>query len=160
MTESDRIPDHILLRYKQPWSAAKVFHRFWSKVDKGDGCWEWKAARDGDGYGLFTFPWGIFFAHRVSYELATAEPIPAGLVIDHLCRNKACVNPAHLELVTDRTNILRGSGLAAANAAKVVCSEGHPFDFIRSDGRRGCHKCDAARRRRYKAKLLGVIEVP
>lgn len=73
-----------------------------------NGCWDWNAAKDGRGYGVFKFNGKIRKAHRVSYEMHVME-IPEGLVVDHLCGNKSCVNPEHLEPVTQHENVLRGA---------------------------------------------------
>lgn len=82
---------------------------FWTTVDKRpDGCWVWTAHGNNRGYGRFRVGGRQAYAHRVAYELRNG-PIPPGLTIDHLCRNKMCVNPAHLEPVTLRENALRGS---------------------------------------------------
>jgi len=81
--------------------------RFWSHVDAAGDCWVWTGSKDRAGYGRTWRSTAPFPAHRVAYELLVG-PIPAGLVIDHLCRNPACVNPDHLEPVTHRVNILRG----------------------------------------------------
>lgn len=89
-------------------------------------------------------------AHRLAYELEV-RPIPGGLVIDHLCRNPPCRNPAHLEPVTDQVNILRGIGPAARNAVKTECDQGHEFTeantYITPDGGRDCKACGVVRRR-------------
>lgn len=115
-------------------------------------CWQW-LGRTSDGYGHFNVLGGFMLAHRFSYEFLVGS-IPEGLVLDHLCRNRACVNPAHLEPVTYQTNILRGNGLAAQNAAKTHCPSGHPYDEVntlRLNGRRHCRACSAAKGRRQRA---------
>lgn len=81
--------------------------RFWSKVEKTDGCWLWKGATAGPGYGRFRLDGVLRYAHRFSYEISVG-PIPKGLEMDHLCRTKNCVNPSHLQAVTHQINILRG----------------------------------------------------
>src|ERR1035437_6893898 len=103
--------------------------RFWAKVDKTEDCWNWTAHTDGMGYGQLAKPGqhgGLVVAHRFAYELLVG-PIPEGLQLDHLCRNRACVNPDHLEPVTRRVNILRGVGFGAVNAKKTECPRGHPL---------------------------------
>lgn len=94
-------------------------------------------------------------AHRVVYE-HLAGPIPDGFVLDHLCRVPACVNPAHLEPVTQRTNTIRGVSPAAENAALTSCRRGHPFDeantYVTSKGRRQCRACQADRCRQYEQR--------
>lgn len=134
-----------LSNYKKPACAAKVVDRFWSKVDQTESCWVWMSAFDQDGYGLFRFPWATAKAHRVAYELVVG-PIPHGLVIDHLCRNRACVNPAHMEPVTNRENILRGEVKPpAVPPLKTHCKNGHEFTEAntarRFGGARICVEC-------------------
>lgn len=106
--------------------------RFWEKVDKRGpkDCWEWLGAT-ANGYGQIR--WGPppshkrEQAHRVSYALARGA-IPEGLVIDHLCKNRPCVNPAHLEVVTVKENTARGDSPQAIFLRKGVCKRGHPTD--------------------------------
>lgn len=74
------------------------------------GCWVWSGSPSTRGYGKITVAGTIFYAHRFMYELHVG-PIPDGLYIDHLCRNKMCVNPDHLEPVTHRENLMRGVGV-------------------------------------------------
>lgn len=125
---------------------ATLIERFWSKVNKGQGCWLWTghALR---GYGKFRNGPRVVFAHRFSYELAYGE-IPAGLTVDHLCRTPSCVNPAHLEAVTSRENTFRSDTTAALNARKTHCPAGHSYAdnaVVYGDGKRRCRVC----RKRY-----------
>ena len=104
--------------------------RFWAFVDrKGDDeCWLWTGSLYGHGYGQFFLDASTHHvpAHRVAYQLANGD-IPLGLELDHLCRNRVCVNPAHLEAVSHKVNTLRGTGLPADNARKTHCLHGHAF---------------------------------
>lgn len=125
--------------------------RFWRKVNAHpSGCWFWQAVRN-NGYGRFHVSYGVsVYAHRAAYE-SLRGPIPTGLQIDHLCRNQACVNPRHMEAVTNRDNTIRGVGRAAYLAALTHCQRGHPFDIFNTyqypSGRRQCREC-----RRYREK--------
>lgn len=119
------------------------------------GCWIWLGPDAGAGYGAIQINGKTFGAHRVVYEMEIG-PIPEGLVIDHLCRNRICVNPSHLEPVTFGENVLRGNSPTAINARKVECKRGHAFDeentMILSGGRRGCRICT-----RHASKLYARI---
>lgn len=80
--------------------------RFWQKVDKSGDCWVWTSSQWGKGYGKFTVKDVSIAAHRFAYQ-DTKGPIPEGMQIDHLCMNKLCVNPDHLEAVTNSENQYR-----------------------------------------------------
>lgn len=117
----------------------RLLRRFWSKViAMPSGCWEWQATKTRGGYGQFNLSSKRFQAHRFSYELLIG-PIPDGLTIDHLCRNPACVNPAHLEPVTLAENERRAAGL------KTHCPHGHLYDLSNTYhtryGTRACKEC-------------------
>ena len=123
--------------------------RFWAKVDQTETCWLWQGAVSSSGYGNVS---GVDRrtrrAHRVAYELLVG-PIPPGLQLDHLCRVRRCVNPSHLEVVTQTVNVLRGEGPTAKNATKTHCHRGHPLDKSntrhRPSGGRTCRTCERIR---------------
>lgn len=127
-----RVPDDI----------RKLFTRItWTELD----CWEWQGART-KGYGVTSRTAGTRLVHRLVYE-ATRSPVPDGMQLDHLCRNRACCNPHHLEPVTNRENALRG-----AKATKTECLRGHSR-WGNNSGRRYCLDCHAERQRnRYRSQ--------
>lgn len=132
--------------------------RFYNRFVKlENGCWEWIGTIDsGNGYGRFGDNYKELVAHRVSYLLHKGK-IKKGLVIDHLCKNKWCVNPNHLEAVTNGENVLRGNGITAKNVMKTHCPKGHPYFggnlYLHPKGnktQRSCRECSRIRiRKRY-----------
>jgi hypothetical protein len=107
------------------------------------GCWLWTASGTQTGYGQMRIRGKSYLASRISYEMHIG-PIPHGLTIDHLCRVRCCVNPAHLEAVTFKVNVLRGNAVSAIAARKTHCVHGHPFDertYVGRNGARVCRPC-------------------
>lgn len=124
---------------------------FWAKVDASGDCWEWMGSRHKKaGYGKYKIDGKTWVAHRLAWTLLVG-PIPPGLTIDHLCRVTHCVNPDHLELVSGRTNLLRGFNFVAVNARKTECVAGHPLIgdnvFIAGKNSRFCRTCHRRRSR-------------
>lgn len=129
--------------------------RFFAKVDKNapNGCWLWTASRFAAGYGQFRYsPQKNGRAHSWSYEHFKG-PIPEGLQIDHLCKNKLCVNPDHLEAVTAMVNVHRSNNACAVNARKTHCPQGHAYSlentYVDPAGRRICRACSTAAKRAW-----------
>ena len=143
---------------------SSVLARFWDKVEVVDsGCWEWRGGLATNGYGRFNLGNGKSApAHRITYNLFKGD-IPEGLEPDHLCRNRKCVNPDHIEAVTRRENIMRGL-LPATNRnlqlSKTHCPQGHSYDeintYIDSRGYRHCRMCNrpTGRRNRIKRRVV------
>lgn len=140
----------------------RQFQRWIVKLDDGilwsrDRCWFWQGAKTRSGYGNFMLtktPPKYVAAHRIAYEHYRG-PIPEGLHLDHLCRNRSCVNPWHLEPVTNRENAQRG----ARGRMVTHCRNGHPYNeentMWRKNGRRGCRAC--ARETMARKRAAGYI---
>lgn len=142
--------------------------RFWEKVEPqagpadspaswdAPGCWEWQASCNDYGYGQYWLRRTMMKAHRVAYELLRG-PIPDGLELDHICRNRRCVRPSHLEPVTTAVNTLRGEAPSAQNARLTHCRRGHAFSpentHITPRGTRTCRTC---RRESARAKYVST----
>jgi hypothetical protein len=160
MTQAERVL--VLLAVRGPEGVSVLDHPFWTRVDASGDCWTWTGGRQSAGYGHYSLGRrGLkTLAHRFAYELLVG-PIPEGRQIDHLCRNHLCVNPDHMEPVTQRTNILRGTSPAAAHARVQTCPSGHPYDEAntchRSNGRRSCRTCSRQRNNaRYHARKVAA----
>jgi hypothetical protein len=129
--------------------------RFWAKVDKTDGCWEWTGPKFTEGYGSFWVDYKVISAHRQSY-LWEIGSIPEGYDIDHLCRNIACVRPSHLEAVTHAENVRRGMAVADRSkwkpkAKATECPRGHQYTAANTYvDPRGAKRCRECRRTNYQ----------
>lgn len=142
---------------RKPTTRPSIEERFWAKVDKngpisklGTPCWLWTGMLSPKGYGQFKSPISIM-AHRNAYTFVKGA-VPAGLEIDHLCSNRACVNPAHLEAVDHPTNVRRGAA-GPGKLPRTHCRNGHPYTdenthFTPNGGRR-CKTCAKATQARY-----------
>lgn len=143
--------------------AERTWDRFWSKVNR-DGplprwapflgpCWLFRDIPDK--YGMFYLDGTNRCAYRVAWSWLVG-PIPAGLELDHVCRVRGCVRPAHLELVTTRENILRGFGACAERARATHCPNGHAYDeantYLNPKRGRQCRKCAAKRMAEYRRR--------
>jgi len=135
--------------------------RISQKIIIEGSCWNWIGFIHPRGYGTCWNGARMAQAHRVVYEYIRGL-IPPNITLDHLCRNRRCVNPDHLEPVTNKENILRGVGLAAQNARKTHCKRGHLFDeqntFLYRGKVRVCRAChNLYTNKRYHEKRAFVI---
>jgi len=151
-------------RIKGATSGARIQEGIHYRVDPETECWYWLGSINNRGYGVWgggnRGPWGTQFVHRIMWQ-QTYGPIPDGLVIDHKCRVRDCVNPAHLRLCTTAENnrfIYEkwGGALTHHNAAKTHCPYGHEYTpentYVLSSGSRACKQCARERSRKGKRK--------
>ncbi len=148
-----------------------MIERFWDRImpEPNSGCWLWSAGCNNLGYGHLPVGEGtgrVVYAHRFSYELHKG-PIPKGFDIDHLCRVPLCVNPDHLEAVSHRENVRRGTA-GRNNRQKTHCPKGHPYagenlaPDHRGNGRqwrrcRACSALSAKKSQQKKAVAVGCL---
>lgn len=134
--------------------------RFWPKVNASGVCWEWTAGASDTGYGNFgrdpEHGYANISAHQWAWEFLVG-PVPPGLVLDHLCRNRRCVNPDHLEPVPFAENIRRGRN---ANREKTHCPAGHPLVaenlVLNRRGGRKCRICNTEKARAWRRAQAGA----
>jgi len=122
--------------------------RFWPKVKKSTNCWLWNASTNIDDYGVFSIRRKTYPAHRISYFLRYPD-FDQSLELDHLCHNRSCVNPDHLDPVTHPENLNRG---ICSNREKTACPRGHPYDMVDSNGRRWCINCVKITQKNYRKR--------
>ena len=143
-------------KYRENHPLPTNTERFFKKVKKTTYCWEWLGCKNKNGYGMFGMNKEITGAYRASYELFIGK-IPKGMTIDHICRNRSCVNPVHLKVMTLKENILRGTSFSAINARKTHCIRGHEFTKentnIMTNGSRQCRTCFNMLQRNYRKKI-------
>lgn len=124
-----------------------------SMPEPNSGCVLWTGALTTNGYAQMKIRGRAMTAHRVAF-VSTRGPIPEGKILDHLCRVRSCINPRHLDVVTQRENILRGVGASAQASRRVTCIRGHAFEITRP-GRRTCEVCHRAQARASYQRRTG-----
>lgn len=147
-----------------PRKRTPLEERFWKKVNKTDSCWLWTGFITRDGYGKYSIKAdrGIVTKrpHRMAYELLVGH-IPEGLHIDHLCGVRHCVNPTHLEPVTQAENNRRSNAPGHVRRRERKCAKGHPYTpkngYWRPDGRWRCRVCYNAARRARDARKRATV---
>lgn len=136
-----------------PWAEPET--RFASRLRPANGCLLWTGTLTRGGYGQIRVGGRLVYVHRFAWERVNG-PVPSGLELDHLCRNRTCVNPDHLEAVTRQVNTLRGVSFAASNARKTHCPFGHEYTpdntYVNPKGSRVCRTCKNARHRADRAR--------
>jgi hypothetical protein len=142
----------------------KIPERIRNKIDFTENCWIWKKKVSKAGYGRYSvrrknLPTKDYTVHRIIYELLVG-PVPQGLELDHLCRNRRCCNPAHLEAVTHKVNNNRGMGPSGINSRKTHCKNGHAFTeentcyLMNPKQKRRCRICWRSYMSKYYKEIL------
>lgn len=151
-------------RYKLPpawgneFSFVEPMHRFMNSIEVSGKCWLWQKGTDVNGYGQFSIRGVMLKAHRFIYEVYENK-IPADKEIDHLCRQKNCVNPEHLEAVPHSVNMKRISLSMSSCRAGHEYNEVNTRNYLNKQGKliRTCRVCDRTRRRNARAKIHQTI---
>lgn len=135
-------------------SYEELIYLFWSRVNcLNNGCWEWTAAL-GHGYGHFAYQGKKHYAHKFAYESINNTTIK-NKEIHHLCKNRKCVNPDHLEILTKKEHQIKENPLIIKQMLKTHCPQGHPYDLFNTQFRRGsrqCRICTLNRKREWYRK--------
>ena len=145
-------------RFGRPSNKVRAFTRFcrFFSPSLPDTCWRWQGNLSADGYGNISIGWISRGAHKVAWEFAVGIPVPPTMTVDHLCRVRSCVNPAHLEVVTFAENVLRGISPSAQNKRKTHCYKGHEFTpentrQSKNRNERVCRSCSILREERRRS---------
>ena len=131
---------------------AELLERFWAKVVKSDACWEWTAAKS-YGYGRFKVAGRMLMAHRLSWSMANDAEVPDGLEVDHMCFNHACVNPAHLRLLSRSENAAIHPPWKKPTPTTDFCPRGHDKRLVGRTKSGTCLDCQRAANRTYMRRV-------
>lgn len=154
--------EYLIIEHLTTKDLARIFSKIQISTENfynSTPCWDWQAYKD-KGYGATSLGKTYISTHRLMYAWLVA-PLPKGQgrnipVLDHLCRRPSCCNPLHLELVSNRTNLMRGESPSAVCARKTECKNGHPLSgenlYIRPTGERSCRTCRQAEAQRIKQR--------
>lgn len=153
-------PEKMAKKEDGQGSLSHLLERFFEKVEKTDNCWRWNAALNKKGYGRFNIGGRVFLSHRISFALAGRE-IADGLVLDHTCKTKSCVNPDHLEAVTNIENLTRSPEVWIG---RDTCKKGHKstpenaweYTDFRGSKRKQCRKCHSIREGKRQIRLAQI----
>lgn len=134
---------------------SNLIARFENKINKTEYCWIWTASKTDQNYGVIWLNGKYVRSHRVSYMIYKGDLDPS-LVIDHLCKNTLCVNPQHLDQVTQAENIKRGVAGKVNNAQrnKTHCPSGHQYSSVTKNGYRQCRVCRTRQQKEYRRRKL------